>query len=76
MLEMGQRGFEKPMPRVDFRERDWATLSGRADEDPAEENVVLILSEHSVFGADGTTKLLAGGSKPKDAKSHKFRTCK
>lgn len=58
------------MPPLDFREQSWATSPGRADKELTEENV-LILSDHSVMGANGTTKLLACGCKPEHAENHK-----
>lgn len=59
---MRQRGYRNSMPRIDFGGQGWAISSGRANEELTEENVVVLLSEHSFIGIDGKMKIPACGS--------------
>lgn len=64
------------MPRIDSEGQGCVTWAGMAEEELTTRNPMPILSEHSVIGADGMTKLLPCDCKREHAQNYKLRTCK
>lgn len=53
--------LQELIPQIEIRERGWPASSERVDAGLTKENVVLLLSKHSIISINGKTKI---GTRP------------